>query len=78
VKLPVYTIRQHSKKAYGRVVVQLTVFLISKADAGGFQLHTWKPLAWGKSSGTLKIAGRVGPRASLDGVVKRKIPQAYT
>ena len=63
--------------AHGTVEVQLTAFLISKADAGGFQLHTWMPYAWGQSSGTHKTAGRVGPRPSLDGVVKRKTPQAY-
>jgi len=70
-------VRQHSIKAHGRVEVQLSAFLISTADAGGFQLHTWMPYAWGKFSGTHNTGGWVGPRASLDVVVKRRIPQVY-
>jgi len=52
--------------------VQLSTFLISTADAGGFHLHTWMPYAWGKISGTHKTGGWVGPRASLDMVVKKE------
>ena len=57
--------------------VQLPAFLISTADAGGFQLHNWMPYAWGKMTGTHKTGGWVGPTASLDVVAKRRNPQFY-
>jgi len=67
--------KHRAVKAYGRVEVQLHVFLTSALD--GDELSDSSPgrFTFGeRTPGTHQIGGWVGPRAGLDAVTKRKIP----
>jgi hypothetical protein len=75
VKSSLCLTKHHAMKAYGGVELYLHVFLTSALDGG-----EWSASRCGRFTprervpGTHWIGGRVGPRAVLDAVVKRKIP----
>jgi hypothetical protein len=65
-------------KAYWGVEVQLHAFLISALDGGEWsvsRLRRFTPTE--RTPGALWIGVWVGPRASLDAVVRRKILSPY-
>jgi hypothetical protein len=77
-QLSLYLTKHHAMKTYWGVEVYLHAFLTSALDGGEWSASRpghFTPKE--RAPGTHWIGSLVGPRASLDAMVRRKIPSPY-